>query len=117
MSTIREINKSIPKHLRPLIDSGQIAKVLRLEVIDSALLDSTKRLIKQSFDRAKAEDGNRYMEPAEEFYGKGSIDSSSHLIYLFPCVSDRDFYRLKAELEYTRRYALVQDGPWEITSL
>jgi len=102
----REIGKEIPAHYRPLIEQGQIDSVLRLEINNNSST-TVKDAVNAAYRHCagSAGDLSRYLDPAEEFYGRGSLDSDSHLIYLFPCVAHRDYLRLESELVYRLKSA------------
>lgn len=114
--TITELNKQRPAHYKALIESGQIAKVLHLDVAGSTDLHSVKSAIRHALTVAKAEETNRYMEPHEQYYGSGLIDRYNHLVYYFPCIGDRDYARLKHELEIAAMRLRHITAAWTINS-
>jgi hypothetical protein len=114
--TIGEMNKGLPAHFERMKEEQHINNVLRFEARGVVELQAFKDNVRKAFEAAKQEFTTRYMDPAEEYYGRGMLADHDVLIYLFPCVTLRDYERLKYTIEITRGITSYCAG-MEITKL
>lgn len=114
--TIPEMNKALPARFAKMKEEQHIESVLRFEARGVTGLQSFKASVQAAYKTCQRGFTNRYMDPAEEYYGRGVVGDTDALIYLFPCVSNRDFERLKFTLEITPGIKSFCHG-FEITKL
>lgn len=114
--TIPEMNKALPARYQKMKEEQHIDSVLRFEARGIHALQPFKTHVQNAYKHARQGFTNRYIDPAEEYYGRGVMGPEDILIYLFPCVTLRDYERLKFSLEIARGVTGFCAG-FEITKL
>ena len=111
-TTPKEINRALPSNLKKLIEIGQIAAVLELQFW-GLTRQEIGLSVNQIWKEAKAGFDNRYIEPAAEHYSAEAVKGKQNYHrWLFPCVRQRDFDRLKRALEVdlSLKYPVLAKG-------
>jgi hypothetical protein len=111
-TTPKEINRELPKHFAKLIEMGHITAVLELQFW-GLTRQEIGRTVNQIWVEAKAGFENRYIEPAAEHYSAEAVrGKQNYHRWLFPCVGQRDYDRLKRALgvDLAYKYPVLAKG-------